>query len=96
MSLAYRKKLINKKDIIPVNKQCELLGLSRSNIYYKHKPRFSDEDTVIMFEIKKIYSKYPFYGHRRIHDELLSRNYNIGRDRVLYYMKLLNLGPVRK
>jgi putative transposase len=64
--------LIEKKNIIDLNnkkisirKQCELIELNRSNIYYRVvKP--SEYEVEIKNLIDKIYTKYPSFGSRRI------------------------------
>ena len=90
----FKKGIINKNDIISVSKQCELLNISRSSVYYTPVAKDSDEEIRIMLEIENIYINYPFYGHRRIHDELLAREYGIGRDRVLKYMKKIGIKAI--
>ncbi len=63
---------------ISLSRQTELLGISRSSIYYK--PIISLEDISIMNLIDEIYTKYPFYGSRRIKKEL-SKYHNISANR---------------
>ena len=52
-----------------IRRQCELLGLNRSSLYYQPKPE-SDEDINMMGMIDKIYTASPFYGSRRITAQL--------------------------
>jgi putative transposase len=45
-------------------KQTQLLNISRSFCYYI--PKSNTQADIIMTEIDEIYTKYPFYGARRI------------------------------
>lgn len=58
----------NNKEINLV-KQAELLGISRSSIYYQ-PIGISAEDKIIMNLIDEIYTAHPFYGNRKIKAEL--------------------------
>ncbi len=44
-----------------------------------------------MNRIDEIYTECPFYGHRRIRDELVGEGYKIGKDRTLKYMQIMGL-----
>ena len=57
---------------ISLSRQAELLGISRSSIYYK--PIIDPEEIRLMGLIDEIYTKYPFYGSRRIQYELWKRH----------------------
>ncbi len=94
MGLGFKKKMINREDELSIVEQCELLGLARSSVYYASKSEYTNEDYGIMKEIDRIYTDYPFYGHRRIYHEVLDKGYNIGRDRVLKYMEVMGISPI--
>ena len=50
---------------IPVARQCELLGLARSSLYYR--PRGDDaQDEDLMRLIDEQFTRTPFYGSRRM------------------------------
>jgi putative transposase len=61
-------KIINllepKNKDISIKRQCSLLGISRTQHYYKKKSE-KDENMAIMEEIDKQYLLTPFYGARR-------------------------------
>jgi len=46
-------------------KQCELLGINRSSLYYQPKP-ISELDLTLMNLLDEQYTKTPFYGVKRI------------------------------
>ena len=54
---------------ISIRRQCELLELNRSTLYYQPEP-VSNEELQIMRMIVKIYLQCPFYGSRRITAQL--------------------------
>lgn len=64
--------MIDKGDKLPVTRQCNLLDLSRSGVYYKPVP-LSEKDMKLMRQIDEIHLLYPFYGSRKICNELWVR-----------------------
>lgn len=56
---------------ITLSRQAELLGISRASIYYT--PQERQEDKRHMDMIDAIYTDYPFYGSRRIKNEMKDR-----------------------
>jgi putative transposase len=54
---------------LPINQQAELLSLNRSSLYYK-PVKASPVDVAIKHRIDEIYTKYPFYGSRKIAEVL--------------------------
>ena len=91
-SLSYpeRLTLANKEHPdISTLRQAELLDISRSSIYYQ--PTVNPEDIQIMNAIDEIFTKCPFYGHRRIKPELAEEyGVNIGKKRIISLMKGLS------
>jgi putative transposase len=50
---------------LSLTRQCKLLKISRSSIYYT--PVGFDQATIdMMHEIDRIFTKYPFFGSRQI------------------------------
>jgi putative transposase len=82
--------MINKEDKLPVTRQCELLDLSRSGVYYKPVP-LSAMDVELMRQIDEIHLLCPFYGSRNIRNELWGKGYKIGRDRVRRLMRRMGI-----
>ena len=76
-----------------MTRQCELLGLTPSTYYYK--PREPKEaDFLIMQAIDRIYTKHPFFGSRRISDQLPDEGYSACREKVSRLMKLMGLQAI--
>ena len=66
MSLSERREMIRKDNTdLSLTRQCKLLKISRSSIYYT--PVGFDQATIdLMHEIDRIFTKYPFFGSRQI------------------------------
>ena len=82
--------MIDRVDKLPVKRQCEILELSRSGIYYNPVP-LSAIDMELMRQIDEIHLLYPFYGSRNIRNELWAKGYNLGRDRVRRLMRRMGI-----
>jgi len=87
-----RKNLIDTKLNISLNKQCQLLHVSKSVLYYTPtKPFSSGSDLKILDAINNIYSDFPSYGSRRIHAQLLRDGFNVGKKFVKKAMKYMGI-----
>jgi putative transposase len=75
-----------------IRKQCKLIALNRSNLYYTKKTR-QDEGELTQ-EIMEIYEKYPIYGYRKITEMLRRKGVVVNRKRVQRLMKLLGLRAI--
>ena len=82
--------MINPEHELPLTRQSEILRLSRSSLYYKAVLE-SDRDMELMRHIDEIHLKYPFYGSRRIRDELCGMGYEVGRGHVRTLMKKMGI-----
>ena len=78
---------------ISISRQCELLGLCRSGMYYVPKPISSRELTVKRL-IDEIYTQHPFYGSRRIAVELGRNNIAIDRKTVASYIREMGIRAI--
>ena len=87
-----RKVLVDTKLDISLNKQCKLLHINKSTLYYNPIiPFSSDSDLNVLDAINNIYSDFPSYGYRRIHSQLLRDGYNIGKKFVKKAMKYMGI-----
>jgi putative transposase len=55
--------MINKEDPLPITKQCHILEISRSSVYYMPAP-VSDKDAELMRLIDEIHLEEPYLGSR--------------------------------
>jgi len=82
---------------LPLKTQAELLSLSRSSLYYQPVP-VSAEEIALKHAMDEIYTRYPFYGSRRVTVELRqNRQIKVARETVQRYMREMGtLAPHRK
>ncbi len=73
-----------------MTRQCEILELSRSGVYYNPVPLRARE-LEIMRQIDEIHLLSPFYGSRNIRNDLWAKGYNIGRDHVRRLMRRMGI-----
>ena len=85
-----RRALIDRQHRLPVTRQCRLLDVSRSSAYYRPQA-VPETDLALMREIDEIHLKYPFYGTRRVRDELQTLGYAVNRKRVRRLMRRMGL-----
>ena len=76
-----------------VSRQCKLVGVSRSSLYYRPVGA-SLKDSDLMAKMDRQYLKTPFYGFRRMGVWLRSQGHNVNRKRVRRLMHLMGLETV--
>jgi len=82
----------NKSEKPSQNRQLEMFGMSKTAFYYHPTTPFSSErDKKLLDLINGIYTKCPFYGHRRVTEQLLRDDFFVGRKHVSTAMKFLGL-----
>ena len=77
---------------ISVLRQTKLLDISRSSVYYQ--PVVNPEDILIMNAIDEIFTACPFYGHRKIIEDLKDYQIHIGRKKTIRLMKNMGLKAI--
>jgi putative transposase len=82
--------MVDRKEPLPVSRQCVLLDLPRSTFYHAPKP-VTDEELKLMALIDRCHLKYPFYGSRRIRDWLEDQDHQVNRKRVQRLMRTMGL-----
>ena len=82
--------MIDRTHALPVTRQCQLLGLNRSSVYYQ-PAGISDEDLQLMRRIDEMHLKRPFYGSRRIRDWLQDEDFPVNRKRVQRLMRQMGI-----
>ena len=75
---------------LTVVRQCELLGLNRSSVYYE-PVQASEEDLELMGLIDRQFLQTPFYGARRMAWALKRQGHPVGRKRVRRLMQKMGL-----
>jgi putative transposase len=82
--------MINKEHQLPITKQCRLLQLSRSSLYYANAP-VSDNDKELMRIIDEIYLEEPYLCSRGMRNILRLRGYTIGRIHARTLMRTMGI-----
>jgi putative transposase len=94
MSRTERNNMIDKDDeLLSVLKQCELLGLCRSSVYYEKKEPDA-YDLELMRLIDEQYTKTPFYGSRRMTEELKDKGHEVNRKKIQRLMRLMGIEAI--
>lgn len=75
---------------LSVRRQCELLRVSRSGLYYEPEPTSPDE-LALMLRIDELHLKYPFYGSRKLSDVLRKEGREANRKRIQRVMRVMGL-----
>ena len=78
---------------IPIYRQCELLGLNRSSLYYKHRGE-TEYNEQLMKLIDKQYIETPFYGIDKMTEWLRRQGHYVNHKRVRRLMRLMGLEAV--
>jgi putative transposase len=85
--------MIDRAHSMPITKQCEILELSRSSVYYQPLP-LPEAELALMRRIDEIHLKLPFYGSRRIRDQLQREGYQVNRKKVQRLMHLMGISAL--
>lgn len=95
MSLSQRRSLIEPaaSKSISVSRQCALLGLNRSGIYYQPVGE-SPLNLEIMGLLDKQYTQTPFYGVPRMYEYIRSLGYQINIKRIRRLLRLMGLEAI--
>ncbi|WP_371258969.1 IS3 family transposase [Ectothiorhodospira sp. BSL-9] len=94
LSRAQRQALVEPQAVdVSVRRQCQLLDISRSSVYYRPKPT-QDSDLELMRLIDEEYLRRPFYGSRRMRAYLNRLSHPVNRKRVQRLMRQMGLHAV--
>ena len=88
--MSERRTLIQVRHKLPKTRRCALLDVARSSAYYRPEP-VNEEDLALMRLIDEIHLRLPFYGSRRIRDELETLGHVVNRKRVQRLMRQMGL-----
>lgn len=80
-------------DNLSVVKQCKLLSINRSNIYYEPRGE-SPLNQKLMRLIDEQFLKTPYYGSRQMARHLRREGYCVGRHRVRRLMRLMGIQAI--
>jgi putative transposase len=94
MSPGERRALVDRDDPdLPIAAQCRLLKVARSTLYYQPAPVDADE-LALMRRMDELYTKWPFYGSRRVVAALHQDGWIVNRKRVCRLMRVMGLEAI--
>jgi putative transposase len=89
--LTERRAMIDRELLdLSVRRQCELLHVSRSGLYYEPEPT-DPEELAMMRRIDELHLRYPFYGSRKLSDVLRKEGREANRKRIQRLMRVMGL-----
>ena len=94
MSPARRRQMVDREHPkLPIVRQCALLEVTRSSVYYRPKGA-SEADLSLMGESDRQYLETPFYGSRRMKAWLERRGVRVSRKWVQRLMRVMGLRAI--
>jgi putative transposase len=90
---AERKAMIDPEHDLPIKRQAEALGMSRSSVYYQARP-VSAEDLWLMRQIDELHLNYPFAGSRMLRDLLGHQGLEVGRRHLRTLMRRMGVEAI--
>ena len=89
-----KKELIKSElNTISISRQCELLRFNRSTYYYQDSQPLPKKMSILR-KIDSIYTETPFFGYRKIYQQLAEDGFKVGINQVSKYMKELGLKAI--
>lgn len=93
LSIDTRRSLVKPNPALSIARQCELLELHRSGVYYEPAGE-TELNLKLMGKIDKQYTKTPFYGSRRMAAWLKRQGDEVNRKRVQRLMRIMGIEAI--
>ena len=85
--------MIDREATLPIVRQCELLELSRSSVYYEPRP-VSAADLALMRQLDELHLALPFLGARKLAAMLRRQGLAVGRRHVRTLLRRMGLEAI--
>jgi len=85
--------MIDPEHDLAIKQQAEVLGISRSTVYYEPRP-ISGEDLSLMRRIDELHLNYPFAGSRMLRGLLWQQGLEVGRRHIKTLMKRMGIEAI--
>jgi putative transposase len=85
--------MIDPEHDLAIKHQAQVLGISRSTVYYEPRP-ISDEDLWLMRRIDELHLNYPFAGSRMLRGLLWQQGLEVGRRHIKTLMKRMGIEAI--
>jgi putative transposase len=85
--------MIDPEHDLPIKQQAEVLGISRSTVYYEPRP-ISEEDLWLMRRLDELHLNYPFAGSRMLRGLLSQQGLEVGRRHIKTLMRRMGIEAI--
>jgi len=85
--------MIDPEHYLSIQKQAEILEISRSTVYYQPRP-VSADDLWLMRQIDELHLNYPFAGSRMLRDLLAHQGLGVGRRHIKTLMRRMGVEAI--
>jgi putative transposase len=85
--------MIDRSHALPLSRQAEELGISRSSLYYQPQP-VPAADLALMRRMDELHLEFPFAGSRMLRDLLVAEGFTVGRLHVSTLMKRMGIAAL--
>ena len=85
--------MIDPEHDLPIKQQAEVLGISRSTVYYEPRP-IPDEDLWLMRRLDELHLNYPFAGSRMLRGLLRQQGLEVGLRHIKTLMKRMGIEAI--
>jgi len=85
--------MIDRGSPLSVTRQCKILALNRTGVYYTPRP-VSEDDLVLMRRIDELHLARPFYGARKLAKQLQREGTAVGRLHVTTLMRKMGIEAI--
>lgn len=95
MAPSGRLNLVSKEDKLPVSKQCELLEINRTSVYYTPVEPDRERENEIKHRLDYWHTKMPYLGVRKLRIKLRENDHiEVGRKLIKRYMNEMGIYAV--
>ena len=78
---------------LPVTRQCRLVAVARSSVYYTPQPLVA-ATLALMRQLDELHLQHPFAGSRMLRDLLRLQGVNVGRKHVATLMRRMGIAAL--
>ena len=85
-----RKEMVKPNNRLSIRRQCELVSINRSNVYYKPREE-TEENLFVMRLMDEHYLNHPTHGVLQIQDFLISNGFKVNHKRVRRLLRKMGI-----
>jgi putative transposase len=92
-SVEQLRELVGSCTQLSIRRQCEILGIARSGVYYEPCPE-TEENLVLMRRLDELHLEHPVYGSRRLVFLLRREGCSVNRKRVCRLLQVMGIEAI--